>query len=209
MTLEGGEGAGKSTLVRSLANVLRASGLDVVTTREPGGTSEGEALRRLLLEASSGTWEPITETLLHYAARAQHVARLIRPALARGAIVLCDRFADSTIVYQGFGLGVARDAIAAIHRAVLGGFGPDLTVVLDVPVEVGLARAASGRLPDRYESGDRAFHDRVRQGFLAVAAEERERCVVVNALLPENEVRRTVLRLIADRLALPRAATAP
>lgn len=206
VTLEGGEGAGKSTLLRELALTLTTAGREVVITREPGGTPEGEALRRLLLEAAPGAWEPISEALLHYASRAQHVARLIRPALARGAVVLCDRFADSTMVYQGHGLGVAREAIAAIHRAVLGEFRPDLTVVLDVPVAIGLARAARLRVPDRYESDAHAFHERVRQGFLAIAAAEPERCVVVDATRPEEEVRRIVLRLIADRLGLPSAA---
>ncbi|MCS6853175.1 MAG: dTMP kinase [Elioraea sp.] len=206
VTLEGGEGAGKSTLLRSLVAALRAAGRDFVATREPGGTPEGEALRRMLLGAAPGSWEPMGETLLHYAARAQHVARVIRPALARGAIVLSDRFADSTMVYQGYGLGVACEAIAAIHRAVLGEFSPDLTVVLDVPVEVGLARVARHRAPDRYEADARAFHERVRQGFLAVAAANPGRCVVVDATQPEEEVRDSVLRLIADRLAIPLAA---
>lgn len=208
ITLEGGEGAGKSTLLRAVAAALEATGREVIATREPGGTPEGEALRRTLLEARPGAWEPMSETLLHYAARAQHVARVIRPALARGALVVCDRFADSTMVYQGYGLGVARETIAAIHRAVLGDFRPDLTFVLDVPVEVGLARAARHRTPDRYEGDERAFHERVRQGFLAVAAAEPERCAVVDATRPADEVREAVLGLIAGRLGLPLAASA-
>lgn len=208
ITLEGGEGAGKSTLLRALAAALAATGREVIATREPGGTSEGEALRRILLEAAPGAWEPMSETLLHYAARVQLVARVIRPALARGAVVLSDRFADSTMVYQGHGLGVAREAIAAIHRAVLSDFRPDLTIVLDVPVEAGLARAARHRTPDRYEANERAFHERVRQGFLAVAAAEPERCAVVDATRPADEVREAVLRLIAARLGPRLAASA-
>lgn len=206
VTLEGGEGAGKSSLSRGLAHALTSVGREVVATREPGGTPEGEALRRLLLDAAPGAWEPMSEVLLHYAARAQHVARVIRPALARGAVVLCDRFADSTMVYQGFGLGVPREAIAAIHRAVLGAFRPHLTVVLDVPVDLGLARAARERGPDRYEADATSFHERVRQGFLAIARAEPERCVVVDATRPAEEVLHAVLSLLVDRLGLPRPA---
>lgn len=208
VTFEGGEGAGKSTLLRAIASALDGTGREVIATREPGGTPEGEALRRILLEAAPGAWEPMSEALLHYAARVQHVTRVVRPALARGAVVLSDRFADSTMVYQGYGLGVAREAIAAVHRAALGDFAPDLTIVLDVPVEVGLARAARQRRPDRYEADERAFHERVRQGFLAIAAAEPERCAVVDATRPADEVRAAVLRLIAARLGLPLAVSA-
>ncbi len=203
VTLEGGEGAGKSSLLHGLANALTSVGQDVVATREPGGTPEGEALRHLLLDTAPGAWEPMSEVLLHYAARAQHVARVIRPALERGAVVLCDRFADSTMVYQGYGLGVAREAIAAVHRAVLGEFRPNLTVVLDVPVELGLARATRARGPDRYESNTTSFHQRVRQGFLAIAQADPERCVIVDATRPLEEVQQAVLRLIGNRLGLP------
>jgi dTMP kinase len=179
ITLEGGEGAGKTTQLRLLADRLRAAGREVVTTREPGGTATAEALRGVLLD--QGPWEPVTEALLHFAARREHVAGLIRPALDGGRVVLSDRFADSTLAYQCFGLGLPRSVWDRLAEVTLDGLRPDLTLVLDLPVGRGMARARGrGRL-DHYERLPDAFHERVRAGFLAIAAEEPGRCAVIDA----------------------------
>lgn len=202
ITIEGGEGAGKSTQLARLAEALRQAGREVVATREPGGTEDAEAIRALLVGGAPGRWDPVAETLLHYAARTQHVARLIRPALDRGTAVLSDRFADSTMAYQGFGQGVPRDTIRAIHAASLGRFGPDLTLVLDLPVEVGLARAAGRQATNRYERFNHDFHARVRDGFLAIAREEPGRCVVIDAARPPDVVWRAIVGAVSGRLRL-------
>jgi dTMP kinase len=202
ITIEGGEGAGKSTQLARLAEALRRSGREVVATREPGGTEDAEAIRALLVGGAPGRWDPVAETLLHYAARAQHVARLIRPALERGTAVLSDRFADSTMAYQGFGQGVARETIRAVHAASLGRFAPDLTLILDLPVEVGLARASGRRATNRYEQFDAAFHARVREGFLTIAREEPGRCAVIDAARPPEFVWRAIVAAVTGRLRL-------
>ena len=178
ITLEGGEGAGKSTQARMLADALRSSGRDVVLTREPGGTKGAEALRQLLLSREH-RWAPAAETMLHFAARADHVGSLIRPALARGAFVVCDRFTDSTVAYQGYGQNADLGLIASLQAVI--GIEPDLTFLLRVTPEV-TARRLAHRLaaPDRYESADADFHARVRAGFDAVAAAAPDRCLVVD-----------------------------
>ena len=182
ITLEGGEGAGKSTQIRRLAAALRGAGLDVVETREPGGSPGAEEIRRLLTTGEPARWSPMAETLLHFAARADHVRRTIRPALAAGRWVCCDRFADSTMAYQGYGHGIDRGFIARLAGAVLGDLQPDLTLVFDLPVEQGLARAAArAGQEDRYEKMDRSFHEALRRGFLDIAAQYPQRCVVIDA----------------------------
>lgn len=201
ITIEGGEGAGKSTQLARLARHLRASGREIVTTREPGGTPGAEAIRALMLDPTS-RFAPLADTLLVFAARADHVTRLIRPALDRGAIVLCDRFTDSTMAYQGHGLGVDHAAIAALGTMV--GLAPDLTLILDLPP--GLARdrlAARGNAPDRYERFDTAFADRVAAGFRAIAAAEPARCALIDATRPPDDVTAALLAAIHDRLSLP------
>ncbi len=208
ITLEGGEGAGKTTQRGLLTALLRATGLEVVETREPGGEAGAEAIRALLVGGEPGRWEPLAETLLHYAARAQHVARVIEPALARGAWVISDRFADSTAVYQGAGQGVPAATIAAIAAATLGGFAPDLTVMLDIPVEAGLARAGRRGETNRYERFDGDFHARIRAGFLAIAAAEPRRCVVIDASLGTGEVASAIRQAVSDRLGLSLPAAA-
>lgn len=182
ITVEGGEGTGKSTQVRMLAEGLRSLGIAVVVSREPGGTPAAEDIRALLVEGAVRRWSPVSETLLHYAARREHLDRTILPALAAGQWVVCDRFADSTMAYQGCGLGLGREFVAGLHGLVVGDLGPDLTLVLDLPVEEGLARAgARAGGEDRYERMDLGFHQRVRDGFLAIARDEPERCVVIDA----------------------------
>jgi dTMP kinase len=182
ITLEGGEGAGKSTQTRLLATWLAERGIDVLTTREPGGTPSAEDIRGLLVSGATGRWDPITETLLHYAARREHVVRCITPALASGKWVICDRFFDSTLAYQGYGQGVALELIDRIRALAIGAFAPDLTLLLDVDPRTRLARtAARPGAEDRYERMNEDFHLRVRDGFAAIAASEPNRCVVIPA----------------------------
>lgn len=182
ITLEGGEGAGKSTQLKLLATWLRGRGIDVVETREPGGAAGAERIRELLVKGDADRWTPIAETLLHYAARADHLDRTIRPALAAGRWVICDRFADSTTAYQGYGHGVPFDVIDVLFKAVVGDTAPDLTLILDLPVERGLQRAAarSGH-ENRYEQMAVEFHNRLRNGFLTIARRNPQRCAVIDA----------------------------
>jgi len=202
VTFEGGEGAGKSTQAAALAESLRGLGATVVTTREPGGSPEAEAVRRLIL-SPEGDWSPLGEALLHGAARSEHLRSTIRPALARGAWVVCDRFSDSTRAYQGYGLGLETAALAALDQHVVGETWPDLTLVLDLPPERGLARLkAAQAAPDRYESLDLAFHRRVRDGFLALAAAAPERCVVVPADTDAATVTMRVREAVRQRLGI-------
>jgi dTMP kinase len=199
ITLEGGEGAGKSTQARRLAQALRDAGHTVLETREPGGAPGAEVLRTLLLH---GTVEfvPQAQTLLHFAARAEHLARTIRPALAAGSWVVCDRFSDSTMAYQGYGHGVERAQIAAL--ATMLGTAPDLTLVLDVSAAVAAQRLAGrGRAADRYEALDAAFHERVRQGFRDIAASASARCVVIDADPDPDAVHAAVMAAVRARWA--------
>lgn len=199
ITFEGGEGAGKSTQIRLLADSLTRAGVDCLLTREPGGSEGAEAIRTLLVTGAAGRWDPVAEVLLFAAARADHAARVIRPALAAGRWVLCDRFADSTLVYQGYGRGLDRQIIDDLRRLSLGDLEPDLTLVLDVPVEVGLVRAVTrAGTETRFESMDLGFHQRVRYGFLALARNEPRRCAVIEA---HGDVE-TVAAAIRDRVAL-------
>ena len=205
VTIEGGEGAGKSTQTARLAATLEASGIATLATREPGGTPRAERIRALLLEPGEARWEPATEVLLHFAARVENVARTIEPALAAGRIVICDRFSDSTLAYQGYGAGAPIPLIRAIADAALGGFRPDLTLILDVDPELGLARTrARSTARDRYESQPLDFHRRVREGFLELAADASDRCVVLDAAPAEDAVAEAVLGEVAARF--PRVA---
>lgn len=202
ITFEGGEGAGKSTQLALLAERLRAMGQRVVTTREPGGTDVAERLRGLLL-APDLSWSPLAETLLHFAARADHVAQRILPALEAGEWVVCDRFADSTMAYQGFGQGGDRGRIASL--AAMMGIVPDLTFVLDVSPATSRARlAARGGSLDRYERLGEGFFARVRVGFAAIAAAEPARCVLIPAEEPPEMVAERVWRGVVTRLGVGR-----
>ncbi|MFJ4433989.1 dTMP kinase [Pseudomonas sp. NPDC089395] len=192
ITLEGPEGAGKSTNRDYLAARLREHGLDVVLTREPGGTPLAEKVRELLLAPSDEVMAADTELLLVFAARAQHLAEVIRPALAKGAVVLCDRFTDATYAYQGGGRGLSVARIAALEQFVQGDLRPDLTLVFDLPVEVGLARAAArGRL-DRFEQEGQAFFEAVRQAYLQRAQGEPQRYNLLDAAQPLDAVQRAI-----------------
>lgn len=201
ITFEGGEGAGKSTQVSRLATALKAAGRDLVVTREPGGSPGAEEIRKLLVEGAGERWSPWAEALLNYAARREHLDRTVLPALSAGRWVISDRFADSTFAYQGYGHGLGAEKIAALHRLVVGDLKPDLTVILDIPVDAGLARASgrSGK-EDRYERMGRDFHERLRAGFLAIAAAEPDRCVVIDATRPMDSVTAEILSAVHSRL---------
>jgi dTMP kinase len=201
ITLEGPEGAGKSTNREYLAARLREQGVDVVLTREPGGTPLAEHIRELLLTPSDEAMTADTELLLMFAARAQHLAEVIRPALARGCVVLCDRFTDATYAYQGGGRGVSQERIAALEDFVQGALRPDLTLIFDLPVEVGLARAAArGRL-DRFEQEGREFFEAVRQAYLRKAEQQPARYRVVDAAQSLAQVQQTLDALFPGILA--------
>ncbi|GLH31277.1 thymidylate kinase [Pseudomonas sp. BR1R-5] len=196
ITLEGPEGAGKSTNRDYLAARLREQGLDVVLTREPGGTPLAEKVRELLLAPSDEVMAADTELLLVFAARAQHLAQVIRPALERGAVVLCDRFTDATYAYQGGGRGLSVERIAVLEQFVQDELRPDLTLVFDLPVEVGLARAAArGRL-DRFEQEGQAFFEAVRQAYLQRARREPQRYDLLDAAQPLEAVQRAIDALL-------------
>ena len=201
ITLEGGEGAGKSTQVRLLADALAQLGLPILRTREPGGAPGAEILRNLLL-GGSVDWSPQAETLLHFAARAEHVEKTIRPALAAGTWVVCDRFYDSTMAYQGYGQGADRGMIATL--AGLLRLVPDVTIVLDVSEAVAIARQiARGADADRYERLDALFHARANQGFRDIASAAPERCVLIAADGSEVAVHAAIMQALRQRLALP------
>jgi dTMP kinase len=197
ISFEGGEGAGKSTQIRLLVDALAARGLDVIATREPGGSPGAEEIRRLLVSGDPGRWDGVTEALLHFAARRDHLARTVWPALDAGRWVVTDRFADSTMAYQGYGHGLGREPIERLYAVAVGDFAPDLTLILDIPVEAGLDRT-QGRTggEDRYERMDREFHRRLRDGFLDIAAREPGRCVVIDAARPVEAVQADMLATI-------------
>lgn len=208
ITLEGGEGSGKSTQSRLLCSVLAERGAAVVQTREPGGSPEAEAIRSLLVEGTTDRWDPMSEALLLFAARRDHLRRTIDPALAAGSWVVCDRFGDSTVAYQGYAHGLGAATIAALGEIAIGRVKPDLTFILDLPVDVGLARAKSrepGR-EDRFERMGEAFHQRLRQGFREIALQEPERCKVIDATQPIAAIHAAILGEIDARW--PRTARA-
>ena len=200
IVFEGGEGAGKSTQVQRLADALRARGEDVVTTREPGGSPGAEAIRGLLVSGDTARWSPETEALLINAARADHLDRTIRPALAKGQWVICDRFADSTMAYQGYGMGLDRAWLEQLRKRVVGDTEPGLTLVFDLPVDVGLGRAVASQ---RYEKMGRAFHNKLRTAFqeIAKSADGRKR-IVVDAGKSVDEVARQVLDAVTAAYGL-------
>lgn len=181
ITLEGPEGAGKSTQLPQLAAWLEQQGFDVVPTRNPGGTPIGAQIRHVLLDAANRAMVPTAELMLYAADRAQHVAEVVEPALAAGCVVLCDRFGDSTLAYQGYGRGLDHELIRRLNAMATGGLVPDLTLLLDLPVDAGLARVARSRETDRLETEAIAFHERLRAGYLAIAKSEPGRVVVVDA----------------------------
>ncbi|MBA4804342.1 MAG: dTMP kinase [Brevundimonas sp.] len=201
ITFEGGEGAGKSTQVATLVERLRLRDIEVVKTREPGGSPGAEEIRAIALNGDAGRWSPMTETLLMFAARSDHIERTIRPALEAGRWVVCDRFADSSRAYQGAGGGVPADFIESLDAAVVGATQPDLTLIFDLPVEEGLRRAfGRGLFETRFESKGLAFHERLRRRFLEIAQENADRCVIIDAVGDEATVAARVWAAVEDRL---------
>lgn len=201
ITLEGGEGAGKSTQVARLKDWLEKRGHSVVATREPGGAPGAEMVRKLLVEGPAERWDGTTEALLHFAARRDHLRSTVWPALGRGAWAISDRFADSTLAYQGYGHGVDRAMLADLYRIAVGEFRPDLTLILDLPIEIGLARAAARRGTEtRYESLPAAFHDRVRAGFLDIAIADPGRCIVIDANHDVGAIAEAIASAVTERL---------
>ena len=203
ITFEGGEGSGKSTQLQLLDKALAAAGIAHVITREPGGSPGGEAIRKLLVSGDVDAWGAETETLLFNAARLDHVHTLIKPALAEGKTVICDRFVDSTLVYQGIGKGLSEEYIRMLHRLALGNFMPDLTIILDIDPAVGLKRAAARKgSENRFESMDIDFHHRIRAGFLAIAGREPERCAVVDGGQEKEVLQKRIAEILAQRLGI-------
>lgn len=209
ITFEGGEGTGKSTHASLLAARLRSFGISVSQTREPGGTTGAEIMRYILLSGAARPLGPNAEAMLFAAARDDHLTTLIRPALARGKWVVCDRFADSTRIYQGVVGKVDQRAIRAMERIIVGDTRPDLTFILDVPPKEGMRRAAHRRGTgdaDRFEAETLIFHQKLRDGFLTLAANEPERCVLIDATLPKDDVAAQIWRVVTKKFD---PATAP
>ncbi|MEM7024069.1 MAG: dTMP kinase [Pseudomonadota bacterium] len=202
ITFEGGEGAGKSTQIEHLAGALTKAGIAVLVTREPGGTVGAEAIRGLLVNGPPERWLPLGETLLLLAARLDHVERRIRPALSAGQWVLCDRFVDSTRVYQGMAGQVGVDLVDRLQVATIGDLVPDLTLILDVPVETGLARRGRDAAEGRFEEKGVAFHQQVRDGFLRLAADDPARCRVIDATQDTVAVGSALREVVAARFGL-------
>jgi dTMP kinase len=208
ITFEGGEGSGKSTQAQLLADRLRATGLDVLLTREPGGSAFAEQVRTLILDPVTAPHSALSEALLFYAARADHLDKTIRPALAAGRWVICDRFSDSTRVYQSIAGGVDPAAIEALERLVVLPTTADLTVIIDLAADAGLARAARRRQanstarvqPDAYEKRDMAFHERLRAGYLAIAAAEPGRCILVDGVAAPDAIAAAIWTSVKQRL---------
>lgn len=196
ITLEGGEGSGKSTNLQFIGDYLQRHNIQMIQTREPGGTAIAEKIRGLLLDRGAESVEPIAELLLMFAARAQHLRHVIRPALARGEWVLCDRFTDSTFAYQGGGRQMDKLTIAWLEQTVQGELRPDLTVVLDVPVEIGMQRASQRGELDRFESERREFFDRVRHSYLQRAEEFPDRYRIIDASQPLPLVQAQIAAII-------------
>ncbi len=203
ITFEGGEGTGKSTQTRLLAGYLESRGIPCVLTREPGGSDGAEEIRNLVVKGDVARWDAVTEMLLMYAARRDHLVKKIRPALNAGKSVICDRFADSTMAYQGFGYAgdPSPEDVARLYDIVIGDFRPDLTVIMDLPVEKGLERALGRDAnSNRYERMGLDFHRSLRQAFLTIAEHDPDRCVVINADRSVDEIHREIVSVVEKRL---------
>lgn len=204
ITLEGGEGAGKSTQIRHILRFLRRTGIEAIATREPGGSEGAEILREVLLSGAVGSLGPAAEAMLFAAARIDHIDNTIEPALTAGEWVVSDRFSDSTRAYQGGTGEIDPKLLDSLERVTLGDVRPDLTLVLDLPAEEGLARAARRRAPqqspDRFEGEALRFHESLRAAFLAIAAADPRRCAIIDASAPESDVAAAIARIIAARL---------
>lgn len=203
ITIEGGEGAGKSTQVMRLAQTLRdKAGLDTLITREPGGAPSAEAIRELLVNGATDRWDHWTEALLHSAARREHLVHTVWPALDRGAWVISDRYADSTMAYQGYGHRLDPDRLIRLYALTAGDFFPDLTLIIDLPVEEGLKRAQARGGADRYERMGRDFHERIRNGFREIAERDPERCFLIDGSGDADTVAAAIANAVADQFNL-------
>ena len=200
ITLEGPDGSGKSTQTNLLGSALATAGFACTVTREPGGTRLGEAVREILLHSADLAFGPVADALLFSAARAQHVTEVIGPALARGDVVVCDRFLDSTLVYQGYGAGLSLESLRELGRFAVGDLAPDMTVLVDLPVDLGLGRKTGIEVTRFEDRHDIAFHRRVREGFLALARSEPGRFAVVDGSRPVEAVAGDVLAAVLPRL---------
>lgn len=205
LSFEGIEGCGKTTQLRGLARRLRAHGYLVVETREPGGAPISEKIRTVLLDPSNRGMDARCEMLLYLASRAQHLTETIRPALEKGAVVLCDRFADATMAYQGYGRGLGPHMIARLNRFATSGTAPNLTIVLDVPVATGLARKRRVGNLDRLDRENETFHETVRRGYLRIAKQSPRRVRVVDGTIPVDEVAHAIDRIVGPRLRARKA----
>lgn len=203
ITLEGGEGGGKSTQAKRLASFLESLGKRVLLTREPGGSPGAEDIRQLLVSGEPGRWDAMAEALLHTAARRDHLRRTVLPALETGQWVISDRFVDSTVAYQGYGHGLGAGRVQDMHKLANDGLMPDLTLILDLPVEEGLKRANHrGGGEDRYERMRIDFHERLRQGFLEIASKDPERCRIVDASKNMDDVAAQIQQIVAGKFEL-------
>jgi dTMP kinase len=203
ITLEGGEGTGKSTQAKCLAGALKERGIESIVTREPGGSPGAEQIRELLVHGEPGRWSALTETLLVFAARVDHIERTIKPALASGKWVISDRFTDSTYAYQGVARGTDREIIRRVQSAAIGDFKPNLTLVLDLPVSIGLERAkARPGSENRFESFNLEFHQKLQQAFVDIARRNGDRCVLLDASGNEAEVSELIWQTVAKRFSL-------
>lgn len=205
ITFEGIEGSGKTTQIKTLAEYLQEKGLEVVLTREPGGTVIGDKIRAILLNSAHDAITPLAELLLYAAARNQHLSQVIRPAVVEGKIVLCDRYADATTAYQGAARKIGEDVLEAVHNIATDGLMPDLTLLLDLPVETGLGRAISrnvlnkeAKKEDRFEREDLKFHRRVREGYLAIAKKEPARVVVIDATQNIDDLQKEIVKALVS-----------
>ncbi len=205
ISFEGGEGAGKTTQINYLIDAVKDAGYEVVSTREPGGTAEAESIRNLLVKRDGGDWNAMAEVLLLFAARSMHVEKVIKPALEKGQIVICDRFTDSTVAYQGYGHGLDIDKINSIADISIDSFSPDLTFIMDIDVRAGLKRSIS-RLSDEQSSEDRferldiSFHEKLRAGFLDIALKDNDRCFVINADQDIDNISVEIKNIALERL---------
>ena len=208
ITFEGIEGCGKTTQIRLLSRKLEGDGYAVTVTREPGGCPVADQIRNILLDANNHAITPLTELLLYAAARAQHMSEVVKPALDAGAIVLCDRFTDATIAYQGYGRKLDLAAISQLNRMATGGIRPDMTLLLDCPAETGLKRAISrinnapGAREERFELESLQFHQRVREGYLSLAQQEPERFVIIDAAVGILETEKAIAAAVLEKLAI-------
>ncbi len=209
ITFEGPEGAGKTTQIKFLSEALKAKGYDVVLTREPGGTPLAEKIRSILITRDAGDWDFLSEVLLLYTARLEHVKNIIKPALAAKKIVISDRFSDSTKAYQGYGRGVDMALIEKIEDIAIQSFAPDLTIILDIDVEKGLGRTQerfkgqqdnSGNTEDRFERAGLEFHKKLRNGYLDIAKKNAQRCIVLNADNDIETIQKQILELVSKKL---------